>query len=259
MKHLFRSLEVTRIKPDGSPEIMNLSVAEEKPFTIYLNDKEIVTLLCTPQHLDELAVGFLSSEGFLRMDDLEDLQIDMKQGIGWVRSSKTRMIAERTFMKRYLTTGCGRGSSFYSLADTHCKPVHSRLRVPVQDVRQAIRYVQKSSQLYRMTHGVHSAALCSGSTIEVFREDVGRHNAIDKIVGRCVLEGIHMEDKFLVTTGRISSEILTKACKMGVAILVSRSAPTALAIEMAQQMNITLVGFARGGGITIFTGSERIN
>jgi len=104
---------------------------------------------------------------------------------------------------------------------------------------------QRMSELFKTTGGVHSSAVCSGGKILYFREDVGRHNSVDKLIGRCFLEGIDMGDKVLLTTGRISSEILIKAAKMGVPVLASRSAPTELAVRHAEELGVTIAGFVR--------------
>ncbi len=117
----------------------------------------------------------------------------------------------------------------------------------------------RGSELYRAAGGVHSAALATAGEIVIFRDDIGRHNAVDKIHGECFLRDIPVADKILLTTGRISSEILVKAAKLGVAILVSRSSPTDLALELAARTGITVVGQVRGGGLTIFTGEERVS
>jgi FdhD protein len=138
------------------------------------------------------------------------------------------------------------------------KGFKSELKVPIRSILNLMKEFQKMSELFISTGGVHSTALCDENNIMIFREDIGRHNATDKIVGHCVLENIPLENKFLMTSGRISSEILIKSAKLGMGIVVSRSAPTSLAIEIAEEVGVTVVGFARGNRINVYTYPERI-
>jgi len=236
-------------------------LVEEIPLTIYLNEKEIVTLLCTPEYLEDLAVGFLVSEGFIRKkEDLREVKADYDKGMVRVLTSATSVIAESTFLKRYITTGCGKGTSFYHLTDVRRSKVpDTGLRVSGVEVLSLMKEAQHRSELFLKTGGVHGTALCDNRQILVFREDIGRHNATDKIAGKCFLEGIPLHDKLLLTTGRVSSEILIKTAKMGISILVSRSAPTALAVEIAHEAGVTIIGFARGNRFNVYTHPERVS
>jgi FdhD protein len=130
--------------------------------------------------------------------------------------------------------------------------------VSVAQIQQLVHRLLRGSGLYQEAGGVHSAALATAGDIVIFRDDIGRHNAVDKIHGECFLRRIPVEDKILLTTGRVSSEILVKAAKLGVAILVSRSSPTDLALELAGRTGITVVGRVRGGNLTIYSGEERV-
>jgi len=118
--------------------------------------------------------------------------------------------------------------------------------------------MQRESELYRATGGVHSAALCDNRALLIFSEDIGRHNAIDKIFGKCLIEGIQTDNRVIITSGRISSEILLKIAKRNIPIIVSRSAPTSLAVKLANKLGITLIGFARGKRINIYTNDWRV-
>jgi FdhD protein len=130
--------------------------------------------------------------------------------------------------------------------------------VTATQARALMHELLRASDLYREAGGVHSAALATPERIVIFRDDIGRHNAVDKIHGECFLNDVPVDDKLLLTTGRVSSEILVKAAKLGVAILVSRSSPTDLALELAGRTGITVIGQVRGGGLTVFSGVQRV-
>ena len=233
---------------------------KEMALTIYLNSKELVTLLCTPEHMEELALGFLVSEGLIKNhSDITKISLNNEQGEVWVETSKTEIIAEKLFLKRYITTGCGKGTSFYNVIDSALiKPIASQLKLNPDQIILLMKNFQNLSQIYKETGGVHSSALGTAEKILIFREDIGRHNAVDKIVGECFKKQINLDNKILVTSGRISSEILLKVAKMGISILISRSAPTDYAIRLAEETGVTIVGFVRGERFNIYSHQERV-
>lgn len=236
-------------------------VVREKPYTLFLNDREFVTLVCSPLQIKELAVGFLCSEGVLRRrDDLKDVAVNEADGLVWVETREKESPAAEMFLKRFITTCCGRGrAAFYFINDAReMRPVDSRLCVTPAQVFTLSRRLEEAAPLFAATGGVHNAALCTQSEILVLFEDIGRHNAIDKIFGRCFLEGIATEDKLLVFSGRVSSEILIKVARMRIPVLIARGAPTDLALELAEELGITVVGFARENRFNVYTHKERI-
>lgn len=235
-------------------------IVQEFPLTIFLNGEELVTLLCTPEKMDYLALGFLCSEGFVRdRSDIAGIRLIVDRGLVEVETAHSFSFGEKTFGRRTITTGCGRGTTFYSAWDSlRSAPVFSDLQVSPDDILVLMRNLQDRSTIFRDTGGVHSAALCAKDKILYFCEDVGRHNAIDKIVGQCLWEDITVAEKILLSSGRLSSEMLIKAAKLGIPILVSRSAPTSLCLEMAREVNITVVGFVRGQRMNVYTAPERI-
>ncbi len=259
MDQRIRNMNILRYK-DGKIEDFDDVLVEEKPLTIYLNGKEIVTLLCTPEYLDELALGFLLSEGFLKnKTELEDIIIDNNKGTAHIKLSHENLIAEKSFLKRYITTGCGKGTTFFTAMDAMLvKKSENEMKISAQSVIEMVREFQKSSYLFQSTGGVHSAALCQMDKILLTREDIGRHNAVDRIAGNCFMNEIDVSDKILLSSGRISSEILLKIAKMGIAVIVSRSAPTAMAIDFAREMGITVIAFVRGARFNIYSQAERI-
>jgi len=157
-----------------------------------------------------------------------------------------------------ITTGCGKGTSMYHYHGKR-KMILSHLEVPIDVLSNGLKEMQSKSELYQTTGGVHSSALMHKSgEIIVFREDVGRHNAADKILGFCINKNITMEDKIFLTSGRISSEIVGKVAHMQIPILISRAAPTSLAIDIAEELGLTVLGFVRGKRANIYTNAQRI-
>lgn len=234
------------------------TVVKELPLTIILNDRELVTLLSSPEDLKYLAVGFLYSEGLIKgKDELERILIDAERGVARVEARGENNTEE--VFRRLITSGCGRGASFYSAADIEGQEkIVSRFQVRTRDIFNLVTRFQHQSRLFRTTGGIHSAALCSVTEIIVFAEDIGRHNAIDKVFGRCLLEDIPLGERMMLTSGRISSEILLKAAKRKIPIIVSRSAPTDLAVKLADDLGITLVGFVRGKRMNVYSGAFRV-
>ena len=236
------------------------SIVQEVPLTITLNGKELITLLTTGDANRELAVGFLLSEGFLQnKEDLKSIRVDDEAGTVEIELAGELDLTEKLWGKRAVTSGCGKGATFYHVLDSlHAKPVSSELTVAPARVYELMKELNRLSDLYRETGGVHNSALADEEKILVFRDDIGRHNAVDKIRGACFLEDISFGNKLLVTTGRMSSEIVVKVAKMGVPILISRSAPTSLALDLAERIGLTLIGYVRGEKMTVYTGKERI-
>jgi FdhD protein len=235
-------------------------VATESPLTIILNNRELVTLLCSPVGLRYLAVGFLFSEGLLKSkDDIKKIMVDDRRGVVRVETEGDEELASGALFKRFITSGCGRGASFYNAVDAVDQvKVESRAKISTLEVLALVKEFQQRSQLYRATGGVHSAALCDTKNIIVFGEDIGRHNAVDKIFGQCILNGLATDGHMIITSGRISSEILLKVARRNIPIIVSKSAPTNLGVRLAGNLGVTLIGFVRGKRMNVYTHAERI-
>ena len=238
---------------------INATVAREFPVTIILNNQELVTLLCSPANLKYLAVGFLFSEGLVQSkDEIKKITVDDRRGVVRVETSGGKELSSELIFKRIISSGCGRGASFYSAADTSNQKVESEMKISADEVFNLVNEFQHRSNLYPVTHGVHSAALCDRKNILVFNEDIGRHNAIDKIFGQCLLEGVPTEDRAIISTGRITSEILYKVTKRGIPIIMSISAPTDLGVRIAEALGITLIASVRGKKMNVYTGDWRL-
>ena len=235
-------------------------VAAELPVRLVLNDEPLVTLLCTPTELEELAVGFLLSEGLLHdRSSLKKLAVSgagpsIEIGIaglphGW----------EKQFEKRTISSGCGKGITFTNYDREKDQKIDTKGPVmTVSAIRDQLTRFRTISTLYLETGGVHSAALSDGKDILFFSEDIGRHNAVDKLIGKAFLRGVPIENKILLTSGRVTSEIVTKAGRNRFPILISRAAASCMAINYAEDMGITLIGFARGDRMNIYTWPNRI-
>ncbi len=250
-----------RLWRDGVLNMVEVPVVREIPVSLRLNGREIITLLASDDALDFLAAGFLKAEGFVsRREDILTIQVAPAGVTVDVEATGVDPLAEKLLERRAVTSGCGKGTTFtHALDALHARQAPPGPRVSAGQVRQLVQALLRGSDLYREAGGVHSAALATTEGIVILRDDIGRHNAVDKIHGECFLRDIPVEDKILLTTGRISSEILVKAAKLGVAILVSRSSPTDLALDLAERTGITVIGQARGGGLTIYSGEARVS
>jgi FdhD protein len=185
--------------------------------------------------------------------------VDDEQGLAEVELTGDTILTEKLWGKRAVTSGCGKGATFYHVLDSlHAGQVVSLVKVTPEQVYALMKELNRLSDLYRETGGVHNSALADGENILVFRDDIGRHNAVDKIRGTCFLEDIPIQDKILITTGRMSSEIVIKVARMEVPVLISRSAPTSLALDLADRVGLTLIGYVRGEKMTVYTGKQRI-
>ncbi|RKY64229.1 MAG: formate dehydrogenase accessory sulfurtransferase FdhD [Candidatus Latescibacterota bacterium] len=251
-----KSLPVLRV----DREDVNLtrdSVAEEFQLTIFLNDRELVTLACSPVHMEYLALGFLRSEGFIGgREDVERIVLDDRNGIIRI-TIKKRLDLDMPF-RRLITSGCGRGLKYYRPSDVSLGEIRSDMKVSPSVIFELMKEFASSSETFKETGGVHSAAFCDAGGVLIFEEDIGRHNALDKVFGRCLWEGLPTQDGIVLTTGRVSSEVVLKAVRMGVPFLISRSAPTDLAVKLAEGLGLTLAGFVRGRRMNVYAHKERV-
>lgn len=236
-------------------------VIAEYPFTIHINDKELVTLLCSPTHLEYLALGFLQSEGFIQDgSSIKNIEFDEEKGYINVHIyNGERILNEKAFGKRTLTTGCGKGTTFHDVAQSLASdPIHSKMMISTEKVFEFVNQLHESAQIFRKTGGAHISTLASEQEMMFVHEDIGRHNALDKLFGECIMKDVGFEDKIIITSGRISSEMLIKSAKRRIPILISRSAATQLSIELAQKAGVTLIGFVRNDRMNIYTNGWRI-
>ncbi|WP_085993346.1 formate dehydrogenase accessory sulfurtransferase FdhD [Oceanobacillus senegalensis] len=251
--------EIIRFNGD-SKSILQEEVAIEKPFTIILNGKEFATIVCTPTNLQDLIVGFLAAEGVIRFyDEIKSISIDEKLGFSYIQLKKDLDVFELDHSKRFIGSCCGKSRQFYFKNDVRtAKTIMSQLSISVNQCFTLMNALQTKSEQFIKTGGVHNAALATHDEIITIRSDIGRHNALDKLYGHVIQNKIKLGDKLVVFSGRISSEVLLKISKMGVGILVSKSAPTNLALQLADDLGITVIGFTRGNRLNIYTHPHRI-
>ena len=216
-------LPIWQVTEKGKNNIADV-VVKEFSLTISLNNQEVVTLLCSPQNLDYLAIGFLASEGLIKSkDDIKKIAVDQQRGVVQVATDKDIQPVRQSLPKRVITSGGGRGAPFYP-ARGQAK-VESDIEISAREVFALIDDFVQRSTVFKATGGVHSAALGDTKSILVFSEDIGRHNAIDKVFGECLLKDIPTAGRLIITSGRVSSEILLKVAKRNVPLLISKVCP----------------------------------
>ncbi len=237
-------------------------VVSEQPVTVKVNGEEFVTLVCTPEYIEEMTIGFLASEGVIQSySDIGELWVQEEEGFVHVRTDRWKPQHRQLFTKRYITSCCGtsrQGFVFFNDARTAKRMDKVRVQLTFEQCFALMDEVQGTSELFKQTGGVHTAALCDPDGVILARSDIGRHNALDKIYGWCLKNGITPEGKIIAFSGRISSEILTKVSKIGCEIILSKSAPTELALDIADHLGITTVGFIRGESCNVYTHPQRL-
>jgi len=231
-------------------------IAEEISLTITISHKEITTLVCSPSNLNELVVGYLFTSGIIQsIKDIHTLHIN-KNHIASVQLIDNNIIKDIIF-KKLQPPGCGGGLMFLN-NKLKIKKINSPLRIQSNYVITLMKNFQNRSILFQTTGAVHSAAIILPNKNIIFREDIGRHNAVDKVIGNRLLHHDKSHNKILITSGRISSEIFLKTYIYKIPIIISRSAPTNKAIQQCRKAHITLAGFVRGNKMNIYSAPNRI-
>ena len=264
----------------GHVERVDGSVIGETKWTLYLNRRELVSFMCTPTKLHYLTLGFLHSENIIQsLDDIQQLRVyeDVNHSywyqpaLGLNGSISMRTCEESVGVidvrvkgdpaqklgSRILTTGCTGGVTFDDLSKSQPR-LQTDFKIPLSKIFGLMRQLNERAALYRQVRGVHTSGLGDSESLLVVAEDVGRHNTLDKIRGECLMRSIDTRDRILLATGRISSEMLTKAAKMGAPLIVSRTSPTWLSVRLAEAWGITVCGYTRAQRTNIYAHPERI-
>jgi FdhD protein len=238
----------------GKWETMEAGVIAEMPVNLTVNGQVWLTFLCTPTELEALAVGFLFNEGVIKSKEQIELVKVCSSGDNvdvWLKS-----IVEQP-QQWWRTTGCNGASTSVALDQVHPELKYGLLLTP-QMVRALIKTLAEAQVLYREVGGIHTSILSDGERLVVSAEDIGGYNSLDKIAGRCLLENIELVPKILVTTGRISSDMIQKAARIGAAVVISRISASSLSVSLADKWGITLIGYARHDQFIVYTHPERI-
>jgi FdhD protein len=238
-----------KVKGERVEEITG-DVVREQPLSVYVNGEKFLTLLCSPMMLEALVAGYLWMEKVITdIAEITELQISPVDGRAEVTLSHAVMLPT----ERILTSGCGGGITFR--IDHRLFPrIDSPLRVRPAELGGRMKDLFGAAVHYQRSRGIHGAALADRDRLLLVAEDVGRHNAIDKLKGEALLRGIPTEDRVLLSTGRISSEMLLKAARMGVPVVASRTSPTEMAVALAEQLGVTVCGYVRADGLNVYTG-----
>ena len=246
----------------GTWEEIEDPLVTEVRMRLFLNDELVTSLMCLPQEIEALAMGFALSEGIASQpQQIRHVGVDVNAGEIRLQADLDAAAAIARFQQwRTVTGSCGGGTTGQDLsAPSDCKRINTQMRMKRTDLCEAMRAFQEGSTLFRLTGGTHAVAAADvDGHILLFSEDIGRHNAFDKVLGNAARQHIDLEDKAILTTGRISSEIAAKAIRRKIPLLVSRSAPTSYAVALAERFFVTLVGFARGSRMNIYTYPQRI-
>ncbi|MCW8880709.1 MAG: formate dehydrogenase accessory sulfurtransferase FdhD [Sedimenticola sp.] len=248
----------------GTTAVSDDWVAEEVPVALVYNGISHVVMMCSPQHLEDFARGFTLSECIVEhLHEIYDIQVsELDEGIQveleiaqsrfWALKEQRRALAGRT--------GCGicGKESLQQMACT-LPPLDNRQRISSEALQQALSHINSQQHLFNKTGSVHAAAWCDpDGTIAALREDVGRHNALDKLIGHCLDCAHELREGMLIMTSRASYEIVQKAAASGISVVAAVSGPTGMAIRLAEEMGITLIGFARNASLCVYSHPERI-
>jgi FdhD protein len=236
---------VTGLDHTGQP--VETGVTVERPLTLYLNGQEIVTMMTILDRPEDLAIGYLLNQGMLKRGDaVQGVDYDEDLGVVVVRTG-ARTNFEEKLRKKTLTSGCAQGTAFGDLMeDFSSVRLSETARLRTSDLYRLLHRINTLPSLYLEAGAIHGCALCKDDQPVVYMEDVGRHNAVDKIAGWMFRNAEAAEDKVFYTTGRLTSEMVIKTVRMGIPILVSRSGFTAWGVELAREANLTLIGRCKG-------------
>ena len=242
----------------GQP--LQAALIQERPFSLYINSREVVTLMTIGDHLRWLALGWVRNQGLITdLNQIEVVEVDEDLGVIVIRTHEPLELDEK-LSKRTVTSGCAQGTMFGSLMDGM-----EGLKLPegpglsLSKLYALLKAITQTPSLYLEAGAIHGCVLAQDQTPLVYMEDVGRHNAVDKIRGYVWEQGMVTQDKVLFTTGRLTSEMVIKTVQMGVPILVSRSGFTRWGVDLAQEVGLTLIGRARGRRFVLLSGQERLD
>jgi FdhD protein len=247
-----RPIRYIKFSTDGSFEEKDAAVACESPVTLSVNGETWLTFSCTPNQLAELAAGFLYNERIIEsLDEVASLHVcsDSAQIDVWLEHK----VARPAHWTR--TSGCGGGITG---ASPSIETIATTRQFSPEIILENLQQLLRKQDLYHETGGLHCSALSDGERICLAAEDIGRHNTLDKLSGQLLMRKLSVPDRVILTTGRVSSEMLQKSVRLKACVVVSRTSPTSLAVAQAEQAGITLIGYARGNQFIVYTHSTRL-
>ncbi|MFK7794641.1 MAG: formate dehydrogenase accessory sulfurtransferase FdhD [Gammaproteobacteria bacterium] len=242
-------------------EQRDVRVSGESPLTLKVDDKEVVTLMTLGTHPELLALGYLRNQRLIEnITDIESVDVDWDKESVHVTTRSGHGISnwQEKLSKRTVTTGCGQGTVFSCTLDKLYNKKLPQVQIKQSLLYELLKSITGYNEIYKQAGAVHGCALCQGTEILNFVEDVGRHNAADAISGSMWLDGTSGEDKIFYTTGRLTSEIVMKVTHMGIPILLSRSGVTHMGLELARDLGVTMIARAKGKAFLVYNGSENI-
>ena len=247
------------VATDEYQNVREMHVADERPLTIYIDSYEIVTLMTIGSQPELLALGYLKNQGLVQdINEIKSVQVDWEVGAAAISTFSDRDDWVERLGPRIVTTGCGQGTMYgdimEKLEDIHLTPG----KLKQSDVYALLKNLNAHNDVYKNAGAVHGCALCRGTEVLIFIEDVGRHNAVDAIAGKMWLEGINGDDKLFYTTGRLTSEMIIKIAYMGIPALLSRSGVTQMGYKLAKDLNVMMFSRAKGKHFLVYTGVENL-
>jgi FdhD protein len=234
-----------------------MHVADERPLTIYIDSYEIVTLMTIGSHPELLALGYLKNQGLVQdISEIKSVQVDWEVNAVAISTFSDRDDWVERLGPRIVTTGCGQGTMYgdimEKLEDIELRP----RKLKQSDIYALLKNLNAHNDVYKSAGAVHGCALCKGTEVLIFIEDVGRHNAVDAIAGKMWLDGISGDNKLFYTTGRLTSEMIIKIAYMGIPALLSRSGVTQMGYKLAKDLNVMMFSRAKGRHFLVYTGAE---
>src|SRR5699024_8101525 len=226
---------------------------------IMLNGSQYATIVCTPKNLREMIIGFLATEGLIRfVSDIKEFTMDDVKGFAYIELH--HMPDLNGSRERWIGSCCGKSREFYLKQDVQtAKTIMTDMDISTDDIFALMEQFESGAETHERTGGVHQAAIASNHAIIASYIDIGRHNALDKLYGYILEERLKLKDTCVLFSGRISSEVILKVSKIGIGIVIAKSAPTDLALRLADDLNITAIGFARENGFNVYTHESRVS
>ena len=254
---LIPTIAVTAV--DEYQNVREMYIADERPLTIYVDSYEIVTLMTLGTQPELLTLGYLKNQGIIQdISEIKAIQVDWEVNAAAVTTFSERDDWQERLGPRIVTTGCGQGTVYGNIMEDLEQLSLEPIKLKQSDIYALLKNLNAFNEVYKNAGAVHGCALCDGTTVSIFAEDVGRHNAVDAIAGKMLLEGLNGEGKIFYTTGRLTSEMVIKTAQMGVSALLSRSGITQMGLKLAKELGVTMFSRVKSKHFIVYNGAENI-